>query len=445
MRTRGQLKKTALGSNRVVAIDSLGIHDARGWRNTGARACAASHQRAWRSAWKIGLESAVIFEDDVILSPDFKYRLEHLKLPEDWAICYFGCAFLDPPILTGLGLLRVGRTWDMHAYLIRKSFAQLLRPSLRQSSQRRLGVTVPSEERTAIDLILSDHHKTHAAYAVWPPMAWQAEGLSNIEHSYRGNYHPDGRQRINEEAITHLPWTEGDEETFLDEQPSRFSSAKSIKVTKWGTIEPALAERERNTFPENPMISSNNLPTKSNPGGRRLQLGCGENQLADWENWDLPQVDIRRELPFGDASAEAVFLEHVIEHVTPQEGYRFFAECMRVLQPGGVLRLAFPDPVRILRQATPGYLSWQKAKGWGDGTAASGVRAALFLHGHQNVCTAEVLTCELESLGFTVTEHRPRESGLEGMRNLESHGFRDPAKWESTLCQTTCLEAVKPS
>jgi hypothetical protein len=44
-----------------------------------------------------------------------------------------------------------------------------------------------------------------------------------------------------------------------------------------------------------------------------------------------------------------------------------------------------------------------------------------------------------------VTEHRPRESGSEGMRNLESHGFRDPAKWESTLCQTTCLEAVKPS
>ena len=47
---------------------------------------------------------------------------------------------------------------------------------------------------------------THAAYAVWPPMAWQAEGLSNFEHSYRGNYHPDGRQRIYESAIAGLPW-----------------------------------------------------------------------------------------------------------------------------------------------------------------------------------------------------------------------------------------------
>ncbi len=179
--------------------------------------------------------------------------------------------------------------------------------------------------------------------------------------------------------------------------------------------------------------------------GRRMHFGCGENRLEGWENWDLPQVDIRRRLPFGDGVSAVIFLEHVIEHVTPQEGYRFFEDCLRVLEPGGVLRLAFPDPVRILRGATPGYLSWQRVKGWGDGTAASGVRAALFLHGHQNVCTAETLTCQLESLGFKVTEHRPRESNRDTMRNLECHGYRDPAQWESTLCQTTCLEAVKPS
>ena len=330
----------------------------------------------------------------------------------------------------------------MHAYIIRKSFAKMLGPALRQPSCRRAAASAP-EEGTAIDVILSNYCKSHAAYAVWPPMAWQAEGLSNIEHSYRGNYHPDGRQRIYEEAISHLPWPDGDHETPPIGTPSSFSLTKpERRDAEQNTERPDVARVEKG-FPVASVTPS--MEQLFRTGGRRLQLGCGENRLVDWENWDLPQVDIRRRLPFGDASAEAIFLEHVIEHVTPQEGYRFFEECLRVLQPGGVLRLAFPDPVRILRQATPGYLAWQKTKGWGDGSAASGVRAALFLHGHQNVCTAEILTCELESLGFTVTEHRPRESGSEGMRNLESHGFRDPAKWESTLCQTTCLEAVKPS
>jgi hypothetical protein len=57
-------------------------------------------------------------------------------------------------------------------------------------------------------------------------MAWQAEGLSNIEHSYRGNYHPDGRQRIYEEAISHLPWPDGDHETPPIGTPSSFSQTK---------------------------------------------------------------------------------------------------------------------------------------------------------------------------------------------------------------------------
>ena len=151
-------------------------------------------------------DSALVFEDDVVLAKDLKIRLDALKLPDDWAICYLGCLFRETPEFVRPGLLRAGATFDMHAYIIRKSFAKILGPALRQPSQRRLEGNVLPEARTAIDVILSDHHKHHAAYAVWPPMAWQVEGLSNIEHAFRGNYHPDGRQRIYEEAIANLPW-----------------------------------------------------------------------------------------------------------------------------------------------------------------------------------------------------------------------------------------------
>lgn len=201
-----QLRVIGISPERIPAPDALSCQDERNWRNTGSRACSIGHRLAWRHAWRSKHENALVLEDDAILSPNFKTRLETLVLPEDWSVCYLGCLFREPPTLVHPGLLRVGATFDMHAYIIRGSFAKILSPALRQPSRRGRGVPVPPEQRTAIDVILSNHHATHAAYAVWPPMAWQAEGLSNIEHSYRGNYHPDGRQRIYEEAIARLPW-----------------------------------------------------------------------------------------------------------------------------------------------------------------------------------------------------------------------------------------------
>lgn|GEM_PF-3417150 len=205
LKCRDQFKRFGIEVSFIEALDSLGVVSERSWRNKGSRCCSIGHQLAWRQAWRHS-EFTLIFEDDVILCDDFKDRLKNLILPADWAICYLGCVFREPPILVRPGLLRVGQSFDMHAYLIRKPFARMLGRALRKPSQRSLDGPIPPEKRTAIDVILSDQHETHAAYAVWPPMAWQAEGLSNIEHSYRGNYHPDGRQRIYEGAIARLPW-----------------------------------------------------------------------------------------------------------------------------------------------------------------------------------------------------------------------------------------------
>lgn len=88
---------------------------------------------------------------------------------------------------------------------------------------------------------------------------------------------------------------------------------------------------------------------------RMLQFGTSGNVLEGWENFDWPEVDITRPLPFPDACARFMFLEHVIEHVTAREAWDFFAECRRVLEPGGILRLAFPDMVQIIRSAAPCY------------------------------------------------------------------------------------------
>ena len=81
----------------------------------------------------------------------------------------------------------------------------------------------------------------------------------------------------------------------------------------------------------------------------KLHLGCGKVFLDGWENHDS-DVDICKPLPFVNDSVDFIFTEHVIEHITPSDGWRFFVECKRVLRVGGVIRTAFPDAARILRR-----------------------------------------------------------------------------------------------
>jgi predicted SAM-dependent methyltransferase len=87
-----------------------------------------------------------------------------------------------------------------------------------------------------------------------------------------------------------------------------------------------------------------------------VNLGCGYRPFPGWLNVDIArgsQVDIvwdlRRGLPFRDGSCSAIFSEHVIEHLTREDGEVLLRECYRALQPGGVLRVSTPDAGRYLR------------------------------------------------------------------------------------------------
>jgi predicted SAM-dependent methyltransferase len=89
----------------------------------------------------------------------------------------------------------------------------------------------------------------------------------------------------------------------------------------------------------------------------RANLGCGSQICAGWTNIDIvrtgPDVvahDLSTGIPLPDASCEVVYHSAVLEHLKRSDAHFFMRECVRVLQPGGILRVAVPDLEQLCRQ-----------------------------------------------------------------------------------------------
>jgi predicted SAM-dependent methyltransferase len=84
-----------------------------------------------------------------------------------------------------------------------------------------------------------------------------------------------------------------------------------------------------------------------------LNVGCGTDYKEGWINIDnnsdnnIEKLDLnwdlRNPLPFADNSVDFIFNEHFIEHLSVEDGIRANQDFLRVLKPGGVLRIATPD------------------------------------------------------------------------------------------------------
>ena len=91
--------------------------------------------------------------------------------------------------------------------------------------------------------------------------------------------------------------------------------------------------------------------------GLMVNLGAGFHRRDGWTPLDLMvdppggiRWDVRWGLPFETGSVERIHCEHFFEHLRfPDEVMPALAECFRVLEPGGDLRIVVPDAGRYLR------------------------------------------------------------------------------------------------
>ncbi len=185
--------------SRVPAIKAACLKQNRGYSTKERYACALSKAKAIRLARKRGAENVLIFEDDVVLHPEFRERLSEIDLPADWGLLYFGCLHVRKPTPVGPGLVRVDQALDNHAFAINaKYYNQVLKAihGVPKSS---------SATKFASDKEIMFLQETIRTYAVWPNLAWQGETHSTVQGHPSGmkysNYAPDGRQLIFRDAV----------------------------------------------------------------------------------------------------------------------------------------------------------------------------------------------------------------------------------------------------
>jgi predicted SAM-dependent methyltransferase len=72
--------------------------------------------------------------------------------------------------------------------------------------------------------------------------------------------------------------------------------------------------------------------------------------------------DCRKRIPLTSGTAKAVFTEHLLEHLEyHEEAPIFLAECHRIMEPGGVIRIVVPDGRKYIRAYENGDWDYLRA------------------------------------------------------------------------------------
>jgi predicted SAM-dependent methyltransferase len=146
-------------------------------------------------------------------------------------------------------------------------------------------------------------------------------------------------------------------------------------------------------------------------GPLRLHLGSGGHELPGWVNVDLVGMgsdlrwDLTSRLPFDDGSADAVFLEHVLEHFPLETVLAMLAESRRVLAPGGILRAGVPDFGRYA-ESYAGDRAFLEERRPGRPTPLLALAEVALSHGHRSVWDGETLELVLTESGLVEVRRR---------------------------------------
>ena len=164
----------------------------------------------------------------------------------------------------------------------------------------------------------------------------------------------------------------------------------------------------------------------------KLHVGCGSKRFSGWINIDMnPKgdltLDLREGLPFADGSVARIYTEHTLEHFYREHDAPFLLrECLRVLEPGGRIRITVPDAAAFvdyytgrLDQATADAIG--KAHARFNGTPMDVLNSGFrWKHQHLYMYDEETLRALLEEVGFANIDRRAyRDSDVSDFVGLD--------------------------
>ena len=197
---------------------------------------------------------------------------------------------------------------------------------------------------------------------------------------------------------------------------------------------------------------------------KKLHIGSGYHLIKGWLNCDLLDdweimrgvpiypLDATKPFPLANDTFDAVFSEHMIEHVSYDEGSRMLAECFRILKPGHFIRITTPDLKFLiaLYAAEKTDLQKQYIK-WASEAFLNGrcpvdtfvINNFFQNFGHRFIYDEATLRRSMMDAGFVDVITRPLgESPHFDLKNLENEGRIPPG---FLRLESLVLEAMKPN
>lgn len=192
----------------------------------------------------------------------------------------------------------------------------------------------------------------------------------------------------------------------------------------------------------------------------KLHLGSNKTELDGWLNSDIiPQnkksifLDVTKRFPFNENSFHFVFCEHLIEHLSLDDGLFMLKECFRILKRNGRIRIGTPDLNVILQLYT------NRVESFGDDYIKwSQDNFSVVLHGYHPIIVVntlfhnwdhkflydfDLLSKNLLLCGFTSIERfEYSQSNDIHLQNIERH-HENVGSLEMVKFETLIIEAKK--
>jgi predicted SAM-dependent methyltransferase len=117
-------------------------------------------------------------------------------------------------------------------------------------------------------------------------------------------------------------------------------------------------------------------PIRPGPDGMRcIEFGSGGHYLPGWLHTDLDAtahvvpLDVTRAFPIDDRTFDYVYSEHMLEHITFEQGRAMIRECFRIMKAGATIRIVTPSIGFLIRlfardrsELEDKYIEWATEK-----------------------------------------------------------------------------------